>query len=85
MKKDFKQELTELINKHSLEKEMRDTPDFIWHKFVLMQWRYFRKQSPAVTNGTNSERQTKRVRRMQNTITRMIAIFAKTVLNVLTL
>ena len=26
MKKDFKQELTELINKHSLEKEMRDTP-----------------------------------------------------------
>lgn len=29
MKKDFKQELTELINKHSLEKEMRDTPDFI--------------------------------------------------------
>lgn len=29
MKKDFKQELTELINKHDLEKEMRDTPDFI--------------------------------------------------------
>lgn len=29
MKKDFKQELTELINKYSLEKEMRDTPDFI--------------------------------------------------------
>lgn len=29
MKKDFKQELTELINKHGLEKEMRDTPDFI--------------------------------------------------------
>lgn len=29
MKKDFKQELTELINKHSLEKEMRDTPDYI--------------------------------------------------------
>ena len=29
MKKDFKQELTELINKHCLEKEMRDTPDFI--------------------------------------------------------
>ena len=27
MKKDFKQELTELINKHSLEKEMRDTPE----------------------------------------------------------
>jgi len=82
MKKDFKQELTELINKHGLEKEMRD---LFWHKFVLMQWRYFRTQSPAVTNGTNSERQTKRVRRMQNTITRMIAIFAKTVLNVLTL
>lgn len=29
MKKDFKQERTELINKNSLEKEMRDTPDFI--------------------------------------------------------
>lgn len=29
MKKDFKQELIELINKHSLEKEMRDTPDYI--------------------------------------------------------
>ena len=29
MAKDFKQELTELINKHGLEKEMRDTPDFI--------------------------------------------------------
>lgn len=29
MKKDFKQELTELINKHSLEKEMRDIPDYI--------------------------------------------------------
>lgn len=29
MKKDFKQELTELINKYSLEKEMGDTPDFI--------------------------------------------------------
>lgn len=29
MKKDFEQELTELINKHGLEKEMRDTPDFI--------------------------------------------------------
>lgn len=29
MKKDFKQELTERINKHGLEKEMRDTPDYI--------------------------------------------------------
>lgn len=29
MKKDFKQELTELINKHGLEKGMRDTPDYI--------------------------------------------------------
>lgn len=41
MKKDFKQELTELINKHSLEKEMRDTRILFWHKFVLMQWQYF--------------------------------------------
>lgn len=29
MKKDFKQELTELINKHGLEKEMGDTQDYI--------------------------------------------------------
>nr|DAD82465.1 MAG TPA: hypothetical protein [Siphoviridae sp. ctHMI2] len=29
MKKDFIKELAELINKHSLEKEMRDTPDYI--------------------------------------------------------
>lgn len=28
MKKDFSKELAELINKHSLEKEMRDTPDY---------------------------------------------------------
>lgn len=56
MKKDFKQELTELINKHGLEKEMRDTPDYILAQVCIEQWRYFRKQSPAVTNGTNSER-----------------------------
>lgn len=29
MKKEFVKELTELINKHGLEKEMRDTPDYI--------------------------------------------------------
>lgn len=29
MKKDFIKELAELINKHSLEKEMEDTPDYI--------------------------------------------------------
>lgn len=29
MKKDFIKELAELINKHGLEKEMRDTPDYI--------------------------------------------------------
>lgn len=29
MAKGFKKELTELINKHGLEKEMRDTPDYI--------------------------------------------------------
>lgn len=85
MKKDFKQELTELINKHGLEKEMRDTPDFILAQVCIDAMAVFSEQSPAVTNGTNSERQTKIVRRMQNTITRMIAIFAKTVLNVLTL
>lgn len=85
MKKDFKQELTELINKHSLEKEMRDTPDFILAQVCIDAMAVFTEAIAAVTNGTDSERQTKRVRRMQNTITRMIAIFAKTVLNVLTL
>lgn len=29
MKKEFVKELTELINKHGLEKEMKDTPDYI--------------------------------------------------------
>lgn len=29
MKKEFIKELAELINKHGLEKEMRDTPDYI--------------------------------------------------------
>lgn len=29
MKKVFIKELTELINKHGLEKEMRDTPDYM--------------------------------------------------------
>lgn len=29
MKKEFIKELTELINKHGLESEMRDTPDYI--------------------------------------------------------
>lgn len=56
MKKDFKQELTELINKHSLEKEMRDTPDFILAQVCIDamavfsdaiarrdEWRGFRK------------------------------------------
>ena len=56
MKKDFKQELTELINKHGLEKEMRDTPDYILAQVCIDamavfsdaiarrdEWRGFRK------------------------------------------
>lgn len=78
MKKDFKQELTELINKHGLEKEMRDTPDFILAQVCIDAMTVF---SDAIAR----QRQTKRVLGMQNTITRMIAIFAKTVLNVMTL
>lgn len=85
MKKDFKQEQTELINKHSLEKEMRDTPDYILAQVCVDAKAEFSEAIAAVTNGTDSERQTKRVRRMLNTITRMIVIFAKTVINVLTL
>lgn len=32
MKKEFIKELAELINKHGLEKEMRDTPDYIFRR-----------------------------------------------------
>lgn len=35
MKKDFKQELTELINKHGMEKVFGDTPDFILAKVAF--------------------------------------------------
>lgn len=35
MKKDFQTELTELINKHNLEGEMRDTPDYILAKVCI--------------------------------------------------
>lgn len=85
MKKDFKQELTELINKHGLEKEMRDTPDYILAEICIDAMAVFTEAIARRDECTDSERQTKRVRRMQNTITRMNAIFAKTVLNVLTL
>lgn len=85
MEKDFKQELTELINKHGLEKEMRDTPDYILAEICIGAMAVFTEAIARRDEWTDSERLTKRVRRMQNTITRMIAIFAKTVLNVLTL
>lgn len=81
MKKDFKQELTELINKHSLEKEMRDTPDYILAQVCVDAMAVFSEASPVVTNGTDSERRTKRTQRTQKEITRRIAIFAKTVSN----
>ena len=63
MAKDFKKELTELINKHGLEKEMRDTPDYILAQVCIDAWRYLRKQSPAVTNGTDSEMQMRKSQR----------------------
>lgn len=45
MKKDFKQELTELINKHGLEKEMRDTPDYILAKVAVEAMENFAEAS----------------------------------------
>lgn len=85
MKKDFKQELTELINKHSLEKEMRDTPDFILAQVCIDAMAVFSEAIARRDEWHGFRKADERVRRMQNTITRMIAIFAKTVLNVMTL
>lgn len=45
MEKDFKQELTELINKHGLEKEMRDTPDFILARIAVEAMEMFTRAS----------------------------------------
>lgn len=44
MKKDFKQELTEIINKHGLEKEMRDTPDFILAQVYIDEMEVFSEE-----------------------------------------
>lgn len=47
MKKDFKQELTELINKHGLEKEMRDKrPGIITG---ALPFRYRNERKPKLT------------------------------------
>lgn len=75
MKKDFIKELAELINKHGLEKEMRDTPDYILAQVCVGamavfseaiarrdEWHGFRKADEKNAKG-------------------MIAIFAKTVSN----
>lgn len=77
MKKDFKQELTELINKHGLEKEIRDTPDFILAQVCIDAMAVFSEAIARRDEWHEFRRQTKGVRRMQNTITRMIAMKRK--------
>lgn len=85
MEKDFKQELTELINKHSLEKEMRDTPDFILAQVCIDAMAVFSEAIARRDEWHGFRKADEKSSRMKNTITRMIAIFAKTALNVLTL
>lgn len=65
MKKDFKQELTELINKHSLEKEMRDTPDYILAQVCVDAMAVFSEAIARRDECTDSERRTKRTQRTQ--------------------
>ena len=60
MKKDFKQELTELINKHSLGKEMRDIPDYILAQVCVDAMAVFSEAIARRDELTDSERQTKR-------------------------
>ena len=85
MKKDFKQELTELINKHGLEKEMRDTPDFILAQVCIDAMAVFSEAIARRDEWHEFRKADEKSSQDANTITRMIAIFAKTVLNVLTL
>ena len=85
MKKDFKQELTELINKHSLEKEMRDTPDFILAQVCIDAMAVFTEAIARRDEWYGFRKADEKSSQDAKQITRMIAIFAKTVLNVLTL
>lgn len=85
MKKDFKQELTELINKHGLEKEMRDTPDFILAQVCIDAMAVFSEAIVRRDEWHESRKADEKSSQDANTTTRMIAIFAKTVLKVLTL
>lgn len=85
MKKDFKQELTELINKHGLEKEMRDTPDYILAEICIDARAVFTEAIARRGEWHGFRKADEKSSQDANTITRMIAVFAKTVLNVLTL
>lgn len=82
MKKDFKQELTELINKHGLEKEMRDTPDFILAQVCIDAMAVFSEAIARRDEWHGFRKADEKSSQVQSTITRMIAIFAKTVLSV---
>lgn len=85
MKKDFKQELTELINKHGLEKEMRDTPDYILAEICIDAMAVFTEAIARRDEWHGFRKADEKSSQDAKQITRMIAIFAKTVLNVLTL
>lgn len=85
MKKDFKQELTELISKHSLEKEMRDIPDYILAQVCVDAMAVFSEAIARRDEWHGFRKADIKSPQKANTITRMAVIFAKTVFNVLTL
>lgn len=63
MAKDFKQELTELINKHGLEKEMRDTPDYILAEICIDAMAVYTEAIARRDDGTDSEMQMRKIQR----------------------
>lgn len=85
MKKDFIKELAELINKHGLEKEMRDTPDYILAQVCVDAMAVFSEAIARRDEYHGFSKADEKDAKDAKEITRTIAIFAKTVLNVLTL
>lgn len=81
MKKDFIKELAELINKHGLEKEMRDTPDYILAQVCVDAMAVFSEAIARRDEWHGFRKADEKNARMQKEITRTIVIFAKTVSN----
>jgi len=55
MTREFEKELTELINKHSLEGTCGDTPDFILAEFVINSLRAYSIASRRTKNWNDGE------------------------------